>query len=255
MNSIEKDVGCIQGGEATSQRVELWKRCLDIVCVILALPLLVPIAFAIGLLIKLVSPGPVLFKAHRVGLNGNLFYCLKFRTMKVNADTSNHQQYTAQLIQNPDAPMVKLDNKDARIIRFGRMIRAAGLDELPQLINVLRGEMSLVGPRPSLPYEHKNFLPWHRRRCDTLPGLTGLWQVSGKNNTTFERMMELDIWYARNRSLALDLAIISKTPYAIVKQVVETRRRVRTLEAAEQRPTTGEPRRLKVATQINTLLQ
>ncbi len=236
MNSIEKNVGFVPGSEATAPRVELWKRALDIACIILALPLLVPLGFCLGLLIKIVSPGPVLFRAHRVGLHGNLFYCLKFRTMKVNADTSGHQQYTAQLIQNPNAPMIKLDNKDPRIIPFGKLIRATGLDELPQLINVLRGEMSIVGPRPSLPYEHKEFLPWHKKRCDTLPGLTGLWQVSGKNNTTFERMMELDIWYSRNKSVSLDLSIMLRTPYAIFKQVVEGRRRAKEAGAVRTAP-------------------
>ncbi len=197
MNSLDRHTGCVPGGDDAAPRVELWKRVLDIVCIILALPVVVPLGFGIGLLIKLVSPGPVLFKAQRVGLRGGFFYCLKFRTMKVGADTSGHQQYTNQLIQNPDAPMIKLDHKDPRIIPFGRILRSTGLDELPQLLNVLWGEMSLVGPRPALPYEFKDFLPWHRKRCDTLPGLSGLWQVSGKNNLSFERMMELDIW-ARN---------------------------------------------------------
>jgi lipopolysaccharide/colanic/teichoic acid biosynthesis glycosyltransferase len=162
--------------------------------------------------------------------------------------------------------MIKLDNKDPRIIPCGKFIRATGLDELPQLINVLRGEMSLVGPRPSLPYEHKEFLPWHKKRCDTLPGLTGLWQVSGKNNTTFERMMELDIWYTRNKSAFLDLKIMLKTPYAIFKQVIEGRRRAKETAVAAQPASTGiapqahqKPaaamRVLKVASQtLNSLL-
>lgn len=265
MNSIEKDVGFVSRSDGAAPGVELWKRVLDITCIILALPILVPLGFCLGLLIKLVSPGPVLFRAQRVGLHGNLFYCLKFRTMKVNADTSGHQQYTAQLIQNPNAPMIKLDNKDPRIIPGGKLIRASGLDELPQLINVLRGEMSLVGPRPSLPYEHKEFLPWHKKRCDTLPGLTGLWQVSGKNNTTFERMMELDIWYTRNKTAWLDLKIMLKTPYAIIKQVIEGRRRAKEAAAAHPASTGIAPqphqkpapamRVLKVASQtLNSLL-
>ncbi len=226
MKSVEKEAYFVEERVAASQEVESWKRILDRTCILLALPVLVPLSFCLGMLIKMVSPGPVLFKSERVGFRGRPFSCLKFRTMKVNADTSGHQNYTGQLIKNPHLPMTKLDSKgDSRLIPFGRIIRATGLDELPQLINVWRGEMSLVGPRPCLPYEYKAFLPWHRKRCDTLPGLTGLWQVSGKNSTTFERMMELDIWYTRNKSLWLDLYIILKTIPALLIQVLETRSR------------------------------
>jgi lipopolysaccharide/colanic/teichoic acid biosynthesis glycosyltransferase len=232
MNSIEKNVCYVEQAHSPVRDVPAWKRVLDVACIVLALPIVLPVSFLIGLLIKIVSPGPVLFQHERVGLRGRTFNCLKFRTMKVNADTSGHQQYTAQLIKNPNAPMVKLDNKgDSRLIPFGKLIRATGLDELPQLINVLRGEMSLVGPRPCLPYEFNEFLPWHRKRCDTLPGLTGLWQVSGKNTTTFERMMELDIWYARNKTVWLDLWIMIKTGPALAIQVYQSYQRSRQAQA------------------------
>ena len=122
--------------------------------------------------------------------------------------------------------MVKLDARgDSRIIPFGLLLRSSGLDELPQLINVLRGEMSVVGPRPCLSYECDKYLPWQRERFNTLPGLTGLWQVSGKNQTTFVEMMQLDISYARNKTLWLDLTIILKTVPAILVQMWQSRKR------------------------------
>jgi len=124
---------------------------------------------------------------------------------------------------NSEAPMAKMDVRgDSRIIPFGRLLRSSGLDELPQLINVLKGEMSLVGPRPCLAYEADNYLPWQRERFDTVPGLTGLWQVSGKNRTTFNQMIRLDIAYVRRKSLLLDLTIIFKTIPALLDQMWET---------------------------------
>jgi lipopolysaccharide/colanic/teichoic acid biosynthesis glycosyltransferase len=150
--------------------------------------------------------------------------CFKFRTMFVDADTAAHQGHLLQLM-NSNTPMMKMDSQgDPRIIPFGLFLRASGLDELPQLINVLRGEMSLVGPRPCLPYEYGQYLPWQKERFKTVPGLTGLWQVSGKNKTTFVEMVQLDIMYARHRTLGWDLKIILMTVPALVIQLVETRR-------------------------------
>jgi lipopolysaccharide/colanic/teichoic acid biosynthesis glycosyltransferase len=195
--------------------------------ILLMLPLLVPVAVAIGGIIAFVSPGPILFRQERVGLMGRRFMCLKFRTMLVDAETGSHQGHLKQLMQS-NAPMLKLDKRgDSRIIPFGIILRSSGLDELPQLINVLIGDMSLVGPRPCLPYESAQYQPWQMKRFDTLPGLTGLWQVSGKNNTSFKEMMELDIKYVRERTLWLDLAIILKTPFVIIGQVLETQQRKR----------------------------
>jgi lipopolysaccharide/colanic/teichoic acid biosynthesis glycosyltransferase len=200
-----------------------WKRTLDVLLIVLALPFLIPLALLIALLIRSVSTGPVLFKQERVGFQGRRFTCLKFRTMFMNAGTATHQGHLLQLM-NSNTPMMKMDSKgDPRIIPFGMVLRASGLDELPQLINVLRGEMSLVGPRPCLPYEYDQYLPWQRERFEAVPGLTGLWQVSGKNKTTFVEMIQLDIKYARNKTLWWDLEIILKTVPALVIQMLETR--------------------------------
>jgi lipopolysaccharide/colanic/teichoic acid biosynthesis glycosyltransferase len=167
----------------------------------------------------LVSPGPVLFRQERVGYRGRRFMCYKFRTMHVGADSKIHREHCEQLIQS-NAPMVKMDARgDARLIPGSRFIRATGLDELPQILNVLRGEMSLVGPRPCVPYEYEKYLPWQRARCNAMPGLTGLWQVSGKNRTTFDEMIRLDICYAKNRSVWMDLKIMTKTVPALLRQL------------------------------------
>jgi lipopolysaccharide/colanic/teichoic acid biosynthesis glycosyltransferase len=199
-----------------------WKRTLDILLILLALPFLIPLALFIALLIRSVSTGPVLFRQERVGYLGRRFMCFKFRTMFVDADTTTHQGHLHQLM-NSNTPMQKMDSKgDPRIIPFGLLLRASGLDELPQLINVLRGEMSLVGPRPCLPYEYDKYLPWQKKRFGTVPGLTGLWQVSGKNKTTFVEMIQLDIKYAKNKSLWWDLKIILMTIPALIIQMLET---------------------------------
>jgi exopolysaccharide production protein ExoY len=199
-------------------KIPRWKRTLDAVFILLALPLLLPLAVLVAVLIRLVSEGPVLFRQERVGYWGRKFMCFKFRTMFVGAETTAHQGHL-HILMKSGAPMTKLDARgDSRIIPFGRLLRSTGLDELPQLINVLRGEMSLVGPRPCLAYECDEYLPWQRERFNTLPGLTGLWQVSGKNQTTFAEMIRLDITYSRDRSLWLDLTIMARTFPAILGQ-------------------------------------
>ena len=195
-----------------------WKRLLDCVLILLSMPVVLPLALAIAFIIKRKSPGSVLFQQQRVGFRGEPFMCLKFRTMHCAAETVSHQSHLQDLI-NSDAPMTKLDGADARIIPFGKILRASGLDELPQLINILKGEMSLVGPRPCVPYEAEKYLPWQIERFNAAPGLTGLWQVSGKNRTTFTRMMELDIEYTRRKSLWLDLKIIFMTIPALLLQM------------------------------------
>ena len=222
MNALHKNPMANETTGRAVSGVPTWKRLLDITCVLLALPALVPLAVFIGISIKLYSSGPIMFSQARVGYRGTRFKCLKFRSMKINAHSSMHEKHLSQLI-NSDLPMTKMDSRgDPRIIPFGTMLRATGLDELPQIINVVRGEMSLVGPRPCLPYEHEKYLPRHKQRYDTLPGLTGLWQVSGKNKTTFEEMIEMDIWYATNKSFWLDLTIMLKTIPAIFGQIHET---------------------------------
>jgi len=206
--------------------IPVWKRCLDLTLVILMVPAVLPISLIVAALIKIVSPGPVLFKQERVGFLGKRFMCFKFRTMKLHADTSVHKHHFRRLMSS-DSPMTKLDSRDPRLIPFGLALRSLGIDELPQLLNVLRGEMSLVGPRPCIPYEFENFLPHHQRRCHTLPGLTGLWQVNGKNRTTFEQMMQFDLDYAENKTLLMDLRILAMTVPAILSQAYETKVRVK----------------------------
>lgn len=171
---------------------------------------------------SVVSPGPIFFRQERVGYRGRRFRLFKFRTMRVGAETLNHQAHFSTLMAT-NVPMQKLDVKgDARLIPGGWLIRALGLDELPQIINVLRGEMSIVGPRPCIPYEFENYTILQKHRFRAAPGLTGLWQVSGKNQTSFGRMIQLDVYYAARKSLWLDLRIILMTVPAIVRQVVET---------------------------------
>jgi lipopolysaccharide/colanic/teichoic acid biosynthesis glycosyltransferase len=198
-----------------------WKRVLDIVCVLIASPVLIPVMAVISVLIKLGSKGPILFRQERVGHLGQRFTCLKFRTMVTDADTSIHEGHCAQLIDS-DLPMVKMDSHgDKRVVLFGRQLRATGLDELPQVINILRGEMSLVGPRPCLPSEYDRHLDWQKGRYNTLPGLTGLWQVSGKNSTTFNQMIRFDLQYDQDKSLWLDLTIMLRTIPAMITQARE----------------------------------
>ena len=202
-------------------RIPMWKRTIDIAGSFVAILLLSPLLLLVALLIRIVSPGPVLFRQKRVGYLGKVFTMWKFRTMHVNADTTLHQNYLRELIRN-EKKMTKLDHgRDPRIIPCGTLLRATGIDELPQLINVLLGDMSLVGPRPCLPYEAYEYHSWQMRRFDALPGLTGLWQVSGKNRTTFKEMMRLDIGYARKQAFLLDVMIVLKTIPAIVVQVAD----------------------------------
>ena len=211
---------------AESAGIPWWKRALDVACVLAAMPILVPLGLLIGAIIKIVSPGPIFFQQERIGYRGRPFMCFKFRTMLVNADTGVHRGHLEGLMAS-NLPMEKLDGSDPRVIPGGIWLRALGLDELPQLINVMRGEMSMVGPRPCLPYEFERYLPRHRGRCGALPGLTGLWQVSDKNNTTFEEMIELDLRYVRAQSLGMDLGILFKTPPAVISQTWQVRRKKR----------------------------
>lgn len=210
---------------ARTRVVPLWKHALDLACVGLALPAVAPLMLVIALFIKLVSRGPVFFRQRRVGLLGQTFTCLKFRTMRADAPSAPHEDHLRQLVRG-DVPMTKMDRLgDPRLIPCGALLRATGLDELPQLFNVLRREMSLVGPRPCTPYEYEFYLPWQRERFNTLPGLTGLWQVNGKNKTTFRQMVAFDIQYVRTMSFWLDLRIMARTLSAVLAQVRETRRR------------------------------
>jgi lipopolysaccharide/colanic/teichoic acid biosynthesis glycosyltransferase len=215
------------GGEELvndSTALPLWKRILDGTIILATLPVTALVGLIVAAIIKWGSRGPVIFRQERVGHNGRTFTCYKFRTMHVGAEIASHQGHTAQLIRSA-APMTKLDSvKDSRIIPLGGILRSTGLDELPQLFNVWRGEMSLVGPRPCMRYEYDLYEPWQRRRFDAVPGLTGLWQVSGKNRTTFAEMISLDIEYSQRRSLWLDLRIMALTVPALVIQCLDQRR-------------------------------
>jgi len=187
------------------------------------LPGLLMLGLGVALVVICGSRGPVFFRQRRVGYKGREFTLFKFRTMQVDAETGSHRDHFRQLMER-EVPMTKLDARsDPRLIPLGATLRATGLDELPQLINVLRGEMSLVGPRPCIPYEYELYQPWQRRRFDAVAGLTGLWQVSGKNRTTFNEMIRLDIEYSERVSLWLDLKIILKTLPALGQQCLESR--------------------------------
>lgn len=206
-------------------KVPAWKRVIDLSFVLLSSPLWAPLMALIALYIKCASPGPVFFRQPRVGFRGLRFECLKFRTMKAGADAAAHQSHVKDLI-SADRPMVKMDALgDSRLIPGGKFLRSSGLDELPQLLNVLWGEMSIVGPRPCTPYEHEHYEIWHRKRAAVLPGLTGLWQVSGKNKTTFRQMILLDIYYAMHARPLLDIKIMLRTFGVLAMQVDESRTR------------------------------
>jgi len=205
----------------------LIKRTMDIVGSILSLTLLSPVFLIIGATIKLTSRGPVLFRQQRIGEYGTPFTFLKFRSMYIDNDASEHKVYVRQLIAgqavkhptngngNGDG-IFKLTN-DQRITPVGSFLRRTSLDELPQFLNVLRGEMSLVGPRPPVPYEVEAYATWHRRRLlEAKPGITGLWQVYGRSRIGFDDMVRLDLRYARDCSPWLDLKILLQTPRAVI---------------------------------------
>ena len=209
--------------DPSSQQLPAWKRAVDLVCCMAALPFLALLTLAMTIVTRFLAPGPVFFRQERVGCDGRRFRIYKFRTMYVNADTKGHQNYVKELI-GTNAPMMKLDDRgDSRLIPGSWLLRASGLDELPQVINVLRREMTVVGPRPCLPAEYAEYQTWQRGRCAGVPGLTGLWQVSGKNRTTFEEMIRLDIRYVETKSFALDLKIIFLTVPALLVQIYDTK--------------------------------
>ena len=202
----------------------VWKRAIDISCCLAALPFLALATLVVALLTSLTSPGPIFFQQERVGFRGRKFKLYKFRTMHASAETACHRDHFAELVRS-NTPMQKMDARgDSRLIPGGWLLRATGLDELPQIINVLRGDMSVVGPRPCIPYEYEQYTAQQRERFASVPGLTGLWQVSGKNRTTFEEMIRLDVEYARRKSLGLDLKIIAMTLPALYTQVTDVQK-------------------------------
>lgn len=205
-----------------------WKSTLDITCILLSLPVWLPLMTLIALWVAITSRGPIFYRQERIGFGGKHFFIWKFRTMKLSAETQVHERHFEELMR-VDCPMTKLDvYGDPRLTPFGRILRASGLDELPQIFNVLRGEMSLVGPRPCTPNEFAHYEPWQRERVNGLPGLTGYWQVSGKNKTTFNQMIAMDLFYLENVSMLLDLKIMLKTGAVIAGQLFESQRAAHT---------------------------
>jgi len=187
---------------------EQLKRSVDIGCSLVGLLLLSPVFVLIGLLIKLEDPrGTVFFYQTRVGKDGKPFRMYKFRSMVSNAEEKLKELMAQNEVQGA---MFKMKN-DPRVTRVGRFIRKTSIDELPQLVNVLLGDMSLVGPRPPLPREVAEYTPYDRQRLDVTPGCTGLWQVSGRSSLSFEQMVELDLRYVRERSLGMDFRILLRT--------------------------------------------
>lgn len=210
--------------EPLSDAERFVKRVSDIVISLVALTILAPIWILISILIRLDSKGAVLFRQERVGMDGRIFLCFKFRTMLSDADDRIHREayrknIAGELDSNHDAdePVFGKVKNDPRITNVGRWLRRSSLDEIPQLLNVLLGDMSIVGARPPIPYEVEEYALWHRRRLDMKPGITGLWQVSGRNRLTFDEMVKLDLFYIENWSLWLDLKIILLTLPAVLR--------------------------------------
>lgn len=196
--------------------VPYWKRGVDLVGSCCGLILFAPIFALAALGVKLTSPGPVFFRQERIGYKQKPFVLLKFRTMSTDSNSESHRKFMKKLIvEVDDQPNTKMSD-DARIFAFGRFLRRTSIDELPQLVNVLKGEMSLVGPRPCLDYEAEEFLRWHTRRFYIMPGMTGLWQVSGKNRLSFKQMIRLDIQYSKKITFWLDVKILVKTIWAVI---------------------------------------
>jgi lipopolysaccharide/colanic/teichoic acid biosynthesis glycosyltransferase len=191
--------------------IPLWKRIFDLSVAAILLLALTPVFILVGLFIRLVSRGPVLFKQERLGEMGKYFVIYKFRTLHSNVSTcatSAHREFMTNLTTSGE--VAAKPDLSSRLIPGGKFLRSRSLDELPQLWNVLRGEMSLIGPRPDV-LDWQDYPPWQLRRFEVTPGITGLWQVSGKNRLTFSQMVELDIKYIENRSLKLDMWILAKT--------------------------------------------
>jgi lipopolysaccharide/colanic/teichoic acid biosynthesis glycosyltransferase len=198
------------------------KRVVDVAVAATVVVVFSPVIAVLALLVWLTSPGPALFRQDRLGLGERPFTLMKLRTMQANNDDRIHREYIAKLLTEEEAPpaprngLYKLD-RDPRITAIGGWLRKTSLDELPQLFNVLRGEMSLVGPRPVLSWEAEMFQQADRERFNVKPGITGLWQVSGRNKLTFREALALDVEYVRRRSTWLDLSILVRTVPAVLK--------------------------------------
>lgn len=198
------------------------KRALDILVASVLIVLFGPLMLAIAIGIQIASPGPIFYRQRRIGKNGKLFWMLKFRSMQVANNPDLHREYVQRLIKKNVQPnsigvkTLKLEG-DPRITGVGKYLRKFSLDELPQFFNVLKGEMSIVGPRPPLPYEYEVYKPWHKGRMAVLPGITGWWQVGAHNTVSFDEMVQIDLQYIRSMNLLLDLQIMLLTPIEMVR--------------------------------------
>ena len=201
------------------------KRVLDVIAASVGLLVAMPFAAVIALLIKISSPGPVLFRQMRVGKDGRTFVFYKFRSMRVGSDDTEHRKYIKLFIEGKEEELKRLQGGrklykmtgDERVTFVGKFLRRTSFDEIPQLYNVLRGEMSMVGPRPHLAYEVDLYKDWHCRRLCGMPGITGWWQIHGRSRVPFDRAVEMDIWYLEHQSLILDIRIMLRT---ITKAIV-----------------------------------
>ncbi len=197
------------------------KRSLDLVLSTVGIVLYMPLFIVISICIKMTSKGPILFSQARLGKDAVPFEYYKFRTMYADSDCRNDKEFVKNLIDGKYGEIgkntvFKIKN-DTRITPIGRFLRKTSLDELPQFFNVLKGEMSLVGPRPPIPYEYERYDEWHKERLKVKPGITGLWQIYGRSSTTFDEMVRIDIEYSREKSILLDLKILMMTPLVVLR--------------------------------------
>ena len=214
------DVGRMPVGHHVSTQSRT-KRIVDIAVALTALALTSPLFAVIAVLVAATSPGAILFRQERLCLGGRRFLMLKFRTMRVDADESVHRDYVLSMVRDTPGGAKHGDayklTGDARVTRVGALLRKTSLDELPQFLNVLVGDMSVVGPRPPLPYEVEHYAQWQMERLTARPGITGLWQVSGRNRLSYVDMCRLDVEYLRRWSIARDVAIIVRTPWVMLR--------------------------------------
>lgn len=193
-------------------RYAAWKRALDLILILVALPLLIPVLLLCALAVRLDSPGPILFQQRRVGQHGSTFGMYKFRTMVQNAEELKASLAHLNILPPPDFKIIN----DPRVTRVGRFLRKSSLDELPQVLNVIKGEMSLVGPRPT-DFGLNSYELWHTERLEVPPGITGLWQVKARHSTSFDERLRLDIAYIDDMSLWADVRILALTVGAVVR--------------------------------------
>lgn len=213
INPVSKGNGTpLLAGSERSSLYDFWKRVFDIAVSLVVLVLLLPVIPLIAIMIKLDSRGPVFFKQNRVGKKGKVFEFYKFRSMYAEAE---HRKKEIEALNEQEGPVFKV-RADPRITTVGRFLRRSSLDEIPQIFNVLKGDMSIVGPRPQMPSEVAQYQAWHRRRLEVVPGITCLWQISGRSHISFSEWMRLDIQYVTERSLRTDLMIFLKTIPAVI---------------------------------------